>query len=449
MREAFVFTLHEASILLDPLKIIPKVNMQLEQSSDSMQGCIWLVKMEEDLPIDESPFPHRMTVIAEILSERYRVIRYASQLNHKNKKNRSLIGKKHISANYSLHIIKSLFNYKESKVLRLLHIYLSALQLLLAFVSSNEKPMLIICSMPSPVNCFVAAFFKKVFSKKTKLILDSRDLWPDIFNDEVGASLHTKIVSTIMRRELIFAVRQADGLMGISDYFSTSLLRYTEESKITQTFYLLPSAADASNGGSDLSFLDIDIDIDGKVVFVFGGTISKTTFNELARFIELFPENERFILLVCGHGYYYNDLINLPIKQNIKILGHLSYEKFTSIKSVASYGVVCVEDRVDYRNSLSNKFFDYLYSGLPIITNLDGLVGQVVRENRIGFVYQSDIELQELLLSTELSSPREIARLKHNVQDCCSNGFSRKMNIENIQKFISCVLSIDDETQLN
>ena len=75
--------------------------------------------------------------------------------------------------------------------------------------------------MPSPVNCFVAAVYKKFFSKRTKLILDARDLWPEILSDELNHSLVAKCLTWVMNVELKYAVKYSDGFLGVTEYFSS------------------------------------------------------------------------------------------------------------------------------------------------------------------------------------------------------------------------------------
>ena len=399
---------------------------------------VWLIKMEEDLPIDVDPYPHRMSVIADVLCKEFCVTRFASQLNHKRNKARNSTGKVSIKKNYELHLIKSFFRYENSKYLRFFHIYFSAIQLLTAFIRTKEKPDLIICAMPSPANCFVSAVYKKLFSKRTKLILDTRDLWPEILSDELNHSLVAKYLTCVMNIELKYAVKNSDGFLGVSDYFSSYLNRYAESDLPAQTFYLLPGSSLEDKLNTDQYIFNFPLR--DKLIFVFGGKISKTSYTELSRFMRLFPNSEDFVLVICGNGYYYKQLRAQATQENIHILGYVDYAKFKYIKGLSSYGLICVSNRNDYKNSLSNKFFDYLFSGLPIITNVDGLLSRTIVNNNIGFVYQSDDDLKSLLRSDEISTTTALSALKSNVQKCGETVFCEKVNNENLTSFVHKIL---------
>lgn len=318
------------------------------------------------------------------------------------------------------------------------HLYFSATQLLTAFIRAKEKPDLIICAMPSPVNCFVAAVYKKLFSKRTKLILDTRDLWPEILSDELNHSFVAKCLTWVMNIELKYAVKYSDGFLGITDYFSTYLSRYAESEIPTQTLYLLPKRSSQDTLITDQYIFNVPLS--DKLVFVFGGTISKTSYKELRRFMQLFPDSDDRVLLICGEGYHYKDLQALNTQKNIHILGHVEYTKFNYIKAMSSFGLICVENRNDYKNSLSNKFFDYLFSELPIITNVDGLLSKTIINNNIGLVYRTDDDLKSLLRSDEIGSATELSTLKSNVKNCGKTVFCENANNENLIRFVHKIL---------
>ncbi len=107
---------------------------------------------------------------------------------------------------------------------------------------------------------------------------------------------------------------------------------------------------------------------------------------------------------------------------------------------MSSFGLICVENRNDYKNSLSNKFFDYLFSELPIITNVDGLLSKTIIHNNIGFVYRTDDDLRSLLRSDEISSATELSTLKSNVKNCGKTVFCENANNENLTGFVHKIL---------
>jgi len=404
---------------------------------------IWLIKLEEDLPLDENPFPGRMSVIADILSKKYSVIRFVSQLNHKTGNVRIAEGTVRVRKNYEIVFLRALFAYGESKILRYIYFYVCAIQLFFSFILAKNKPNMIICAMPQPIMCFVCALYKFTFSRKTKLILDIRDLWPDIFADEMGRNITTNAVSCLMRRELSFAAKSADGFLGITDFFSNYLQVAGEAAKPSQTFYLMTDNEEVVNQKPEEKLISkYSFTKKYKCTLVFGGTISKTTFTELSKFIDVLQDVPDVVLIVCGHGYFYKDLCKKVVTSNIKIMGNLSYEEFNFVKDISHFGIICVENRLDYRNSLSNKFFDYISSGLPIIANAGGLVGSVIEKRKIGYVYESSEHLLSILSSDLFFSDDILSHLAANVFDSSAGEYSAQNNAVKLTEFVDEFLGI-------
>ena len=407
-----------------------------------MAKKIWLIKMEEDLPFDDNPFPHRMGVIADILSEKYVVTRYASQFNHKKTTVRSVSGKIRVGKNYKIVLLKALFTYSKSKILRYICFYISATQLFFAFLKAKGKPDLIICAMPTPVMCFVCALFKVFFSRKTKLVLDVRDLWPEILSDEMGHNIVSRALTFLMGRELSFAKTHADGFLGVTDFFSNHLQLPNLKVKPSQTFYLIPGSKIGSKPIPDKHLLlKYEFSNEYKITFVFGGTISKTTFTELSKFVDVIQQIPNVVLIVCGNGYFYDQLNEKVVTSNIKIMGNLPYKEFEFVKSISDFGVICVENRIDYKNSLSNKFFDYISSGLPIISNSGGLVASVIETNNIGYVYDSPTHLCEILASQHMFSDAVLNKLSKNVFDSATGIYSANNNAAKLVSFVDNLLA--------
>src|SRR5439155_3622177 len=50
-------------------------------------------------------------------------------------------------------------------------------------------------------------------------------------------------------------------------------------------------------------------------------------------------------------------------------------------------------NRRDFAASYPNKAIEYLSAGLPVVSSLDGEIGQLLREHRAGIVYDSGSDL--------------------------------------------------------
>ena len=62
--------------------------------------------------------------------------------------------------------------------------------------------------MPAPITCAIAVFYGKL--KRIPVVLDARDMWPDVFVLEKGAvSFKLRLLAALMRIELRYACKGA------------------------------------------------------------------------------------------------------------------------------------------------------------------------------------------------------------------------------------------------
>ena len=365
----------------------------------------WLVKFEEDLPIDKNQRHHRMSMLAdELLKKNHKVTRWASAFNHslmclREKKSSAI----KINKDYRLILLRCWFPYKSKKsILRILNIYSTSFLLLLSFIKSKNKPDVIICSMPAPITCLICSVYGRL--RNIPVILDGRDMWPDIFIDEAKGIRKLVIypIYILMKLELLAACRLRVSLFGITEEFVNYLLIYAGRKK-RQTDNAFPIGFKDSQTSDDLReqakiyFRKVEIDLDIPIIY-FAGEQSKVFLNatdDLKKAMELCEANGINVQLVlCGTGtYLYDVLARFKNLNNVIHLGHISPEYLEYLKERSYISILPIQNRVDYQSSLSNKFFDYLSSGLPILTNLNGVPKDTVLQNNVGFHYSDYNEL--------------------------------------------------------
>ena len=146
---------------------------------------IWLVKMEEELPIDENFRLGRMGNLSDILCQRgHYVVRWTSDFIHRKKKKRFCKDQYiNFTPNLKLNILNGIFKYRDSHSLfRWLNNMIFAYKFY-KIAKLQEKPDLIVCSMPTIELALLSSKLGNKF--QIPVILDARDLWPDIFKYEL------------------------------------------------------------------------------------------------------------------------------------------------------------------------------------------------------------------------------------------------------------------------
>ena len=142
-----------------------------------------------------------------------------------------------------------------------------------------------------------------------------------------------------------------------------------------------------------------------KIIY-FAGRLNKTVFNaidpvlEAARYFQNL--NSELVFVICGSGQYENLIISkFKGVDNVILPGEVSSKQLAYLRSKSYLAIQPIENRIDYRNSLSNKFFEYISSGLPILTSLSGITKEVIESNDIGFSYPNAENLIQELLKLE------------------------------------------------
>jgi glycosyltransferase involved in cell wall biosynthesis len=397
---------------------------------------VWLVKLEEPLPMDEGYRPYRMSMLADVLVQKgHRVTRWCSDFDHLRGVHRYGCRKSiTIKNGYSAELLYSSVKYnKATSILRLLDNFLLYRQFMKDARYHTDKPDIIICSMPTPELAYASAKLAKLF--KVPLVLDARDMWPDILESELRGAKRVLAFPVIwwMKRKLTYAAKNSKSLIGITIFYRDHLLRYTnrKESQLDAVFSLgyAPNEHETKASTEELVqyWRELGVDTEGtKKIIYFAGRLNSTVYNAIDPIIrvakELGKNKDDVLFVLCGAG---TKSSNIKAKfvglDNVVLPGEINAENLAFLRGRSFVAILPIEPRVDYLNSLSNKFFEYISSSLPVLSWIDGLPGKTLEENKCGYVYNSAEELLSKIMLL-LDSPDLVSSMRVNAFDL----FNRK-----------------------
>jgi glycosyltransferase involved in cell wall biosynthesis len=379
---------------------------------------------------------HRTGVLARSLrSQGHKVTWWTSTFDHYHKAQRW--DRDHtavVDEDYRLHIVHSPGYTKNVSIRRVLDHSVHARRVKRRMLEEAAHPDVILCSLPTLELCQVAVDYGHTYD--VPVILDIRDLWPDIFLDEVPAWAHWVARPALlpMFRTAAYVCSRATALTGITSAFVDWGLAYGRRSRsdLDKDFPLgysdhpIPLSAMAE---ARQYWRSIGLDKLVGLRVCFFGNLSRTmaeemlTVIEAARQLQVHGDNIQFV--ICGRGE------NLEAYRkaaqgcdNIVFPGWVDTPQIRALMEMSSVGLLPYRSRADFARSIPNKVAEYLSAGLPVISSLKGITEDLLKDNDCGVTYQNgDASSLVLLLRVLASDKDRMKRMARNAFSLFSERF--------------------------
>ena len=243
----------------------------------------------------------------------------------------------------------------------------------------------VVFSTSPPVTVAIPAVFARLLTRRT-IVSEVRDPWPEAPR-AMGAIKNPVALwsMAVMQRALCRAAHHMIALSpGIADVIAGYGLA---PSQIT----LVPNGADLSLFAEKPGPRLLDARED-ELVALYAGTHGMANGLDavLDAAAELKSRNAKNIRIVlCGSGQLKPALQERAQREgldNVVFMQPVPKNKVGALMQGADLGLqVLMDVEVFYRGTSPNKFFDYLATGLPVLTNYPGWVADLVTENQCGF----------------------------------------------------------------
>ena len=269
-----------------------------------------------------------------------------------------------------------------------------------ARASFLARPDIIVCCMPTLELADAATRYGEEHG--VPVLLDLRDLWPDIFVEMMPRFFRPAGRLLMRRPSSSFAATcsRATGLIGITDEFLNWGLAYAGRERRPSDL-VVPHAYPSDTLPAEViakaeKLWDTLTVTDAPDAFVvsFVGTLSRRlerqgflgdAIEAMSRLSERCP---RLKLVICGDGemlHTWSDkAATLP---NVVVPGRFDHAGIWALLARSRVGLVPYPNSPDFSRSIPNKVGEYLSMGLPITSSLDGAVGRFLREHGCGETY--------------------------------------------------------------
>ena len=358
---------------------------------------IWLITIGEPLPIDGSrERSWRTGLLAEVLAARgHDVLWWTSTVDHF-RKQFFVEGEPRVSSRIGVPIqfLSGALYRRNLSPKRLLN-HAQIARRFAALAARESRPDLIVCSFPTIELSREAVRYGAAAG--VPVILDVRDLWPDIFLDVVprAAKGLARLALHGLFADAERALSRCDAVLGVSDaYLEWGLHKGgRSRSALDRTFPLgYQSTAWSQRDASSVDELLRTAGAEAGVTLVtFAGTFGRTY--DLRTVIEaaaLLRESggERVHLVLCGAGERDAEWRALAAGRDVTFTGWLPAAELAYLLSKSSIGLAAYSANAP--QGIPNKVIEYLSASLPVLSSLPGECRALLESARCGAYYEAE-----------------------------------------------------------
>jgi glycosyltransferase involved in cell wall biosynthesis len=359
---------------------------------------VWLVTVGEPLPSDGSGDRlHRTGQLAsQLVAAGHDVIWWTSTFDHERKKLRFKSDTcVDVRAHYRIWLLHSRVTYgRHASLERIVNHFTLASRF--THLSVREtKPDIILCSLPTLELSLAATSYGD--EHRVPVVLDARDMWPDIFLEPVPKFMRPlgRLAIQPFRMMARRACSRAAAIVGITPHFVEWALRYAgrKRTALDRDFPLAypdvkPPEADVSRAVNRWS--SVGASNEKFVACYFGGMTRHLDMETVIAAARMLVHDRRFLFILCGTGdrldYYKRLAADCP---NVLLPGWIGAADIWALMRVASVGLAPYHSSPSFIVSIPNKAIEYLCGGLPVVSSLKGSLAELLSGHRCGITYEN------------------------------------------------------------
>ena len=233
----------------------------------------------------------------------------------------------------------------------------------------NNKPDIIICSPTAPFSVLPAYRLAKKF--KTKLVFETRDIWPLTLIELGGYSKKHPFIIFMQWFET-FGLKKADVLVSNLPHYNQHLL----DSGINRDFIYIPKGVDLDEFKEQQELDKTTAGLVPKDKFVIGYTGTLGIANAIDFFIDaavLLKERKDIVFVIVGNGQEKERLIEKAAGLDnvifIPSIPKLQIQPMLKLFDVCYIGLL--KQKLFKYGVSPNKLFDYMLASRPVLYAID------------------------------------------------------------------------------
>ena len=358
---------------------------------------IWLVTIGEPLPVDNANDRlHRSGMLANLLvSKGHEVVWWTSTFDHARKEQRfNMDTSIEINDCFNIRLLHSINYIKNMSINRIINHYAIAHKFS-KLARLELQPDIILCSFPTIELSLAATKYGK--ERNVPVVIDVRDLWPDIIVDLFPKKIRWLVEAAlfVFFKNTRKVFRECTSIIGVSDgYLRWGLLYAGRKRNINDAVFPLcykkPVVTDTQFKDAEVKLKDIDVDSSKIIcwfVGMFGKTYNLSTVIDAAHQLDKKSiNNVQFVLSGDGENYskWFKQAQGLS---NVVFTGWVDFPQIAYLMSITDIGLAAYAEGAP--QGLPNKIFEYLCAGVPILSSLKGETETLLTSSGCGLTYNA------------------------------------------------------------
>lgn len=416
---------------------------------------VWLITIGEPLPIDGSGGErlYRAGILAGMLAKSgVEVVWWTSTFDHVRKRQRFPTD---ISIPLESGVLLKLIHgcgYKKNISIKRLVDHSILAWKFRRQAANMELPDVILCSLPSLELPVVAIAYGRSYN--VPVIIDVRDLWPDIFLEIAPTWLRPffNLGLAPMWLQANFACKNAYAITGNAPGFVEWGLERANRAptSLDRHFpfgYETPKLSKDEQRSASQFWANYGLaGGDGKLTICFFGAFSNQfdleTVVDAALILEAEGVDVRFVL--CGTGENLGALkIRAKGSPSIVFPGWVGRAEIWSLMALSDIGIAPYKNHIGFLGNLPNKPIEYMAGGLPVLSGLHGYLEELLETNECGLNYElSDpLALRDAIKSL-VANREQISVMSANAQKLFAEHFSAEIVYEGMIAYLKNVVAM-------
>lgn len=367
---------------------------------------VWLVQRSEPTPHDESRSRRllRTGIMAEaFLAAGHEVVWWTSTFDHYARRQRYHVStRENVTKGYDIQYLKG-SGYKGNISLGRVLEHMSVAKEFAELASVDpKKPDIVVASMPTIELALEATKF--CADNSVPVVLDIRDLWPDVYADLFPSALSGLVrwVAAPMRSKLRCTIEQSTAIVGLTENFvnwGVNLINRdrTSVDRVFPMAYIRQSVPPTELQSAKETWAKAGIRKEkNELIVAFFGTLGRGfdfgVVLAAAKFLQARGAPIKFV--ICGSGENLGKITRGAHRlNNVSFPGWVNAAEIQTLLEVADVGLAPYVATQNFVNNITNKPAEYLSGSVPIASSLaEGPLSVIIEDEGCGFVYGNSSE---------------------------------------------------------